>query len=220
MSDLSELYYRYSNFTQYRNEVLNAVDEENDSIKLQVKKLELEKQQAILDFDKKINDLKSTMSTTNAKNRKNQELNQEKKDLKEQLHQEIALQYNHGMKPQEIANLLNLSSTTLIYQAIKSTNTTVKRDAVDHSNMWDELEWEYFTNPAIHRYAVSSDGKFVKVHGVDSKYKIIDAVSMNHVSGDTDVKVQKSRVVTALEMFNGTYEGKVVERENPYSNGS
>mgnify|MGYP001172739934 CR=1 FL=1 len=210
MDKLSSLYERYSNFTAYRNEALNSIDEENDSIRLQIQELELEKKQAQLEFDRKIHGLKSQLGTSRGKTALNEQLSQEKRELKKELHSEIARMYDHGKSPKDIASHLGLNSTTLIYQAI---NTQPIRKDVEADVPEDFV---YFDNFSIHRYAVSSDRKYVKIHGHGDSFKIISVDDLRFISGDKDVKMSNKRIQTALEMFDGTFEGKSIERTNPY----
>lgn len=210
MDQLSQLYSQYNNFATYRNEKLNAIDDENESLKIQIKKLELEKKQAQLEYDMKIHELKSQVNTTKVKARINEELNQEKADLKQKLHLEITKHFENGLSAREIANRLGLSSTTLIYQAVNGVGTTATESPV-------AVEWVYFDNAAIHRYAVSKDRKYIKVHGTGDKYKIVTVEDLRYVSGDQDVAMNGKRVKIALESFDGTYEGSKVERKNPYA---
>lgn len=211
MDTLSELYYKYNNFSVYRNEALNSVEEENSELKLEIKKLELEKKQVQLEYEMKIHELKSQMNTTRAKSQLNDELSQEKSELKQELYSEIAKHYEHGMSTREIANHLGLRSTTLIYQALG----TAKADTNSEPSI--NVEWHYYDNSAIHRYAVSDDRQYIKVHGSDDKYKIITVDGLQFVTGDQDVSANAKRIKTALEMFDGTFEGDSIDRKNPYA---
>lgn len=211
MDKLSELYNRYSNFTVYRNEALNSVEEENSELKLEIKKLELEKKQVQLEYEMKIHELKSQMNTTRAKSQLNDELSQEKSELKKELYSEIAKHYEHGMSAREIANQLGLRSTTLIYQALGTTKADANKEPVIN------VDWHYYDNSAIHRYAVSDDRQYIKVHGAEDKYKIITVDGLRFVTGDQDVSANAKRIKTALEMFDGTFEGDSIDRPNPYA---
>lgn len=211
MDTLSELYYKYNNFSVYRNEALNSVEEENSDLKLEIKKLELEKKQVQLEYEMKIHELKSQMNTTRAKSQLNDELSQEKSELKQELYSEIAKHYEHGMSTREIANHLGLRSTTLIYQALG----TAKADTNSEPSI--NVEWYYYDNSAIHRYAVSDNRQYIKVHGSDDKYKVITVDDFKYVTGDQDVSANAKRIKTALEMFDGTFEGDYIDRKNPYA---
>lgn len=212
--NLHEVYERYSNFTNYRNERLHSADEQNAETRLQIQELEIEKKQQQLEYEKRINDLKSQLVTTTEKNRLNQELNLEKAELKNTLHNMIAEQYHKGSKPTDIATHLGLGSTTLIYQAIKNRDA----DTGQSTSGWDSVEWTYFDNTAIHRFAVSDCGNYVKVHGNGDSYRIIEANTLEHLAGDSQIKANSKRIKTALEMFHGTFEGEYLRAENPYTN--
>lgn len=209
---LSELYYKYSNFTKYRNEALNSVDEENEQLKIQIKELELEKKRIQLEYEVKIHELKSQVNTTQAKARLNDELNNEKADLKKELYAEIVRHHRNGVSARDIADHIGLSSTTLIYQAINSAKHDIT-PTVDETR----IVWNYFDNAAIHRYAVSDDRKYIKVHGANETYKIVTSDELNHVSGEKDITINPKRIRTALDMFDGKIqEGDYIARPNPY----
>lgn len=212
MDKLSQLYFKYNNFTAYRNETLAEIDENNDDLRIQIQELELEKKQAQLEFEKKIHALKSQMNTTRAKARANEELTQEKKDLKDELHSEIAKVYEHGKSPRDIANHLGLNSTTLIYQAVNSKKVV----AGEESEVTIDAEWTYFDNAAIHRYAISDDRQYVKVHGSEDAFKIVTVDGLRFVSGEKDIKLNSKRINIALQMARGEDIGKFIERPNPY----
>lgn len=212
MDKLIDLYNRYSNFTHYRAERLSSIEDDNEAIKLKIQELELEKKQAQLEFDKKIHELKSQSNTTRARTKANEELSQEKRDLKDDLHNEIAKQYERGMTPRAIASGLGLSSTTLVYQAINSSSVPESQEEVP------DILWHYFDNVSVHRYAVSDDRQYIKVHGTGDKFKVITVDDLRYVSGDKEIKVNTKRIITALEMFDGELEeGDYIARENPYS---
>lgn len=213
MDKLSQLYFKYNNFTAYRNETLAEIDENNDDLRIQIQELELEKKQAQLEFEKKIHALKSQMNTTRAKARVNEELTQEKKDLKDELHSEISKYYENGKSPRDIANHLGLNSTTLIYQAVNSKKVVVG----EPEEVTIDAEWTYFDNAAIHRIAISDDRQYVKVHGPEDSFKIVTVDGLRFVTGEKDIKLNSKRINIALQMFDGTYEGRILERKNPYA---
>lgn len=212
MDKLYDLYSKYSNFTAYRNETLSSIDKENETLKIEIKKLELEKKQLQLEFEMKIHELKSQLSTTTGKARVNDQLNSEKVELKQELYSEIVRLYEHGVSARDIASHLGLSSTTLIYQAINSNKTTKIA-----GESFDDIEWNYYDNAAIHRYAVSFDRQYVKIHGNGEQFKIVTVEGLRFVAGDQEVKMRSDRVQLALDMFDGKIqEGEYIDRPNPY----
>lgn len=211
--ELREIYDKYSNFSEYRNSQLQDFDEKTQSIRMEIQELELEKKQKQLEYDVQINELKNKVRVKSKSDRANlnANLNQEKQELRETLYAEISSYLSKGWKPQDLAKHLGLASTTLVYQAIK--HVPVDKTA---STEAESLEWHYFDNAAIHRYAVSDDGTRVKVHGADENYKIVDAKTKQLVEGDESVKSNSKRIDVALKMFNGTYERDYIEKINPY----
>lgn len=96
---------------------------------------------------------------------------------------------------------------------------SIKRGDIYVPEQVPNCEWEYHDHSGVHRYAMSPDRDYVKMHAVEGgqvayyRYPGLEYVAGDRTSvGTLDAK----RVANLISLLNGEYEGKLNLKNNPY----
>lgn len=216
---LIELYNTYANFGDRRAEMLQEISMSKADQRTKIRQLQIEKKRKALEYDIKIQEIRD--ADIQEPKEVTEILNTEKQQIRDKMFELIAAEYRSGSSAIEIANYLGLNSTTMIYQAIaqfRDVEQLKAEVAVSQAKDWEDIKWTYFDNAAIHRYAISSCGKFMLIHDPHTEnHRIVtNDTEFTHLAGNHNIRVQPQRAAVAQEMFNGTYDGDYIESANPY----
>ena len=211
-----DLYFTQSNF------VSQALTEHNNNIRAKKEKIrairvEMEAERAKhLANIAKINAEISKFPTEGEVRKNARDM---KAKLRQELHNRIIRYIQEGITFNEIAKRFNLASTQLIYK-VRNEYGLEKRQEVKPlppKHALNDAEWISFDNKAIHLYAASKCGNYIKVLSRDGeRHQIIYAEPpYKYIQGDKKIKPILKRIKTLLAMTRGEDIGNYIKAKNP-----
>lgn len=211
-----DLYFVQSNFvSQALTEHDNVIRTKKD--KIRALRVEMEAKRA--EYLAEIAKINAEISKYPTEGEIRKDARDMKAQLREALHQRIIRYIQEGITFNEIAKKFNLASTQLIYK-VRNEYGLEKRQEVKPlppKHALNEAEWLSFDNKAIHLYAVSKCGNYIKVLSRDGeRHQIIYAEPpYKYLQGDKKIKPILKRIETLKSMAKGEDIGNYIKAKNP-----
>ena len=168
--DIRDLYLRKKNFPKYRQEQILAISESADAEKL--KELRAHRSRVLAEIEAQIAQLKynialggGTLSKSERKASRSNELTIEKREIDEAFAREVKLAVNNGRSVAEIARHCGADTSGMFYQALSySDGETITMNIKQGQFQPQNEVWHYSDVTTVHRYAVNRERTVFRVH--------------------------------------------------------
>lgn len=218
-ADLKELYRAVKEFPAYREEQWEK-EQAKETPAARIKRLRLEKAAAVAKYDTAILEAKmeaseagQPVSASEVKAAFEARMKAIKGSRKASFHRAVRARFNEGATIETAMQESGCRNVNLMY-ALRSAGSLEDNES---QNAIPDVEWEYHDHVGVHRYAMSMDRQWVKVHPkeVDGTPMYLTYPDMDYWAGGNN-QFQKSRVGTLVELLDGVYAGAIKEQPNPY----
>ena len=227
MSRLQKLYEKKQNFVSNKPKYEAEIMEELGGAETLVKKLgklRSERKIELMKYDLEIAKLEAELAEKDVPRSKtertkylNLKLREKRIEINDDFLRELQLRYAQGTAVKDLVRECGASHQAQFYKWLDADAPEPSTVALAQATSASDIDWLYSDHKGTHKYAFDSERELLKFHG-DEDFVIVRWPSKEFVSGDASLigLIEEKRVQIAKEILDGTYEGAIISKPNPY----
>lgn len=227
MSRLQKLYETKQNFVtnkhKYESEILKEVGDAEDLVK-KISKLRSERKIELMKYDLKIAEAEAELDAMDVPRSKtertkylNLKLREKRIEINDDFLRELQLRHAQGTSVKDLVRECGAPHQAQFYKWLDAEAPEPSTAALAQADTASDIAWLYSDHKGTHKYAFDPDKALLKFHGEDD-FVIVRWPSKEFVSGNASLvgSIEEKRAQIAKEILDGTYEGAIISKPNPY----